>query len=105
MKIAVHHKKYRDQQPQLTSLFQQLEQHYNMEVRLCTPYRPNQKGTVENAVKTLKTHLFAYQADFASLNKLQEEIHKIFKHLNEKKHYKKNDTIINLLLSSRGIQR
>ncbi|MBT2641717.1 IS21 family transposase [Bacillus sp. ISL-41] len=97
MKIAAHHKKYRDQQPQLTALFQQLEHHYNLEVRLCTPYRPNQKGTVENAVKTLKTHLFAYQADFVSLNKLQEEIHKIFNLLNGKKHHEKSDRIINLL--------
>ncbi|MBT2641742.1 IS21 family transposase [Bacillus sp. ISL-41] len=97
MKIAARHKKYCDQQTQLTSLFQKLEQHYNIEVRLCTPYRPNQKGTVENAVKTLKTHLFAYQADFASLNELQEEIHKVFNHLNAKKHHEKNDTIINLL--------
>jgi transposase len=97
MKIAARHKKYRDQQSRLTSLFQQLEQHYNIEVRLCTPYRPNQKGTVENAVKTLKTHLLTYQADFASLDELQEEIHKLFKHLNEKKNHEKNDTIINLL--------
>lgn len=97
MKIAARHTKYRQQQAQLTSLFQQLEQHYKMEVRLCTPYRPNQKGTVENAVKTLKTHLFAYQADFASLNELQEEIHNVFNHLNGKKHHEKNEPIINLL--------
>lgn len=97
MKIAARHRSYRDQQPKLTTLFQQLEDHYNIEVRLCTPYRPNQKGTVENAVKTLKTHLFACQSGFASLDELQEKIHAIFHRLNQKKHHEKNDTIINLL--------
>ncbi|MBT2641744.1 transposase [Bacillus sp. ISL-41] len=67
MKIAARHKKYCEEQSQLTKLFQQLEIHYGIEVRLCTPYRPNQKDTVENAVKTLKTELFAHYSGFASL--------------------------------------
>ena len=97
MKIATRYSSYCNQQPKLTTLFQQLEDHYKIEVRLCTPYRPNQKGTVENAVRTLKTHLFAYQPSFDSLDELQKKIHISFNHLNQKKHHEKNDTIIDLL--------
>lgn len=97
MKIAARHRSLRDQQPKLTTLFKQIEDHYNIEVRLCTPYRPNQKGTVENAVKTLKSHLLANQSGFASLDELQEKIHITFHQINQKKHHEKNDTILNLL--------
>jgi transposase len=87
------HRSYRELQPQLTSLFQQIEEHYNIEVRLCTPYRPNQKGTVENTVKTLKSKLFAHQSEFSSIQELQETIHNIFNILNQQKHHEKKDTI------------
>jgi len=105
MKIAARHKSYCNHQPKLTTLFQQLEKHYNFEARLCTPYRPNQKGTVENTVKTLKTHLFDYQSGFTSLDELQEKIHTIFHKLNNMKHHEKNDTIINLLQHEKNLKR
>ena len=39
MRIAVQ---YADGKRKLTALFQQLEQHYGMKIKPCTPHRPNQ---------------------------------------------------------------
>lgn len=54
MRIAVQ---YDSGKRKLTSLFQQLEQHYGMKIKPCTSHCPNQKGNVENAVRTIKHQL------------------------------------------------
>lgn len=95
MRIAASFKK---KLPTLTALFQQLQVHFKLEVRLCTPYRPNQKGTVENAVKTLKRSLTLAEQEFSSLQDLQDTVSNTFMKLNQKMHHEKNDTIDRLLL-------
>ncbi|WP_121616320.1 IS21 family transposase [Virgibacillus halodenitrificans] len=103
MKIAVRHNSFRKNQVQLTTLFEQLENHYGMEVRACTPYRPNQKGTVENAVATLKQELHGLNQDFDSIKHLQNEINRVFSKLNDKKHPTKNNSCINLMKNEKAL--
>jgi transposase len=102
MKIAVKHRSFKDNQVKLTLLFEQLSQYYNMEVRTCTPYRPNQKGTVENAVSTLKRELHGLNNNFKSLEELQNSINTTFDRLNKGKHPDKNNTCMNLMKNERA---
>ncbi|UHA61426.1 IS21 family transposase [Metabacillus litoralis] len=97
MKIAIKNRSFRENQIQLTDLFKQLESHYGMTVRPCTPYRPNQKGTVENAVGTLKQEIQGLNQDYQSIKHLQNEINIILKRINNKKHPNKNNTCQNLM--------
>lgn len=97
MKIAVRYRSFKNNQVQLTDLFEQLNTHYHMQVRPCTPYKPNQKGTVENAVGTLKKELNGLRQDFQTLQQLQEAVNSVFNRLNNQRHPTKNDTCMNLM--------
>ncbi|TSI07372.1 DDE-type integrase/transposase/recombinase [Lysinibacillus sp. BW-2-10] len=92
MRIAIQ---YTDGKRNLTSLFQQLEQHYGMTIKPCTPHRPNQKGNVENAVRTIKTHLNA-TVTYNTYKQLTKHIKQWNKTRNEQPHHEKNDRIRNL---------
>lgn len=92
MRIAVQ---YRDRIRTLTPLFQQLERHYNIKIKPCTPHRPNQKGNVENAVRTIKQH-FIFKQTYDTQSHLTVAIMEWNKALNIQTHHEKNDTIANL---------
>lgn len=92
MRIAIQ---YRDAKRTLTPLFQQLEQHYNMKIKPCTPHRPNQKGNVENAVRTVKHHL-VFKRTYDTQRHLAKSIMEWNEALNTQPHHEKNDTILNL---------
>lgn len=92
MRIAVQ---YEQGIRKLTPLFQQLEQHYNLKIKVCTPHRPNQKGNVENAVRTVKHHLVFMRA-YDTEKQLAASIKEWNKDLNAQPHHEKNDTILNL---------
>lgn len=92
MRIAVQ---YENGKRTLTALFRQLEQHYKMKVKLCTPHRPQQKGNVENAVRTIKTHVNKIPA-YNSDKQLADHIKQFNKERNAQPHHEKNDLIKNL---------
>lgn len=92
MRIAVQ---YEGGKRRLTALFQQLEQHYGMKIKPCTPHRPNQKGNVENAVRTIKTYLKT-ETTYNTDKQLARHIKQWNKERNEQPHHEKNDTIMNL---------
>ena len=92
MKIAVKHRSFKKREVEFTDLFNQLSEHYGMEIRPCTPYQPNQKGTVENAVRTLKSELLAINRKFHSIQSLQSQVEEVLKRVNDKQHHEKNDT-------------
>lgn len=92
MRIAVQ---YENGQRTLTALFRQLEQHYGMKIKLCTPHRPQQKGNVENAVRTIKTHLDNIQT-YNSDKQLANQIKQFNNERNAQPHHEKNDLIMNL---------
>lgn len=92
MRIAVQ---YKEGIRTHTSLFQQLEKHYNMQIKLCTPHRPQQKGNVENAVRTIK-HQLTLQNSYTNRQELIQSLRQWNTALNEQLHHEKNDTIYNL---------
>ncbi|WP_137792043.1 DDE-type integrase/transposase/recombinase [Bacillus sp. E(2018)] len=102
MKIAVKHRSYRNTQVELTILFKQLSHHYGLEVRTCTPYRPNQKGTVENAVSTLKRELHGLNQNYHSIKELQRSVHVVFDRLNRKMHPSKKNICTNLMKNEKA---
>lgn len=102
MKIAVKQRSYRNNQVEFTVLFNQLSHHYGLEVRTCTPYRPNQKGTVENAVSTLKRELHGLNQNFHSIKELQRSVHIVFNRLNRKMHPNKKNTCTNLMKNEKA---
>lgn len=89
MRIAVQ---YKDGIRIRTPLFQQLEQHYNMTVKLCTPHQPQQKGNVENAVRTVK-HYLKLQNSYKNEHALIQSLRQWNDILNAQRHHEKNDTI------------
>jgi len=103
MKIAVKHPSFKKNKVELTNLFERLEAHYSMEVRPCTPYKPNQKGTVENAVATLKQQLQGLNQSFKSTKHLQEEINQVFNKQNRNRHPEKNNICVNLMKHERAM--
>lgn len=98
MKIAKVHKSKTIKEEKLTTLFKTISDHYGFEVRFCTPYRPNQKGNVENGVKIIKS-LFDnyYISSFDTITELQDFINIRIIDLNNKMHPSKNDTCRNLM--------
>lgn len=92
MRIAVQ---YENGKRTLTSLFRQLEQHYRMKIKPCTPHQPQQKRNVENAVRTIKTHLNKTQT-YNSNKHLAHHIKQFNKERNARPHHEKNDLITNL---------
>ncbi|SOB90503.1 integrase-like protein [Ureibacillus xyleni] len=92
MRIAIQ---YSEGKRRLTTLFQQLEQHYGMKIKPCTPHRPNQKGNVENAVRTIKEHLKTV-GTYKTEKQLMKYIKQWNEALNQQPHHEKNDIIINL---------
>lgn len=92
MRIAVQ---YTEGKRKLTALFQQLEQHYGMKIKPCTPHRPNQKGNVENAVRTIKTYL-KHEVTYQTIKQLAQYINDWNKERNMQPHHEKNDLIMNL---------
>lgn len=92
MRIAVQ---YDSGKRILTSLFRQLEQHYGMKIKPCTPHQPQQKGNVENAVRTIKKHLDIIQT-YNSDKHLANHIKHFNKERNALPHHEKNDLITNL---------
>lgn len=103
MKIAKKNASYRKNEVKLTRLFSDLSFHYSFNVRFCTPYKPNQKGTVENAVKVVKNKLKLTNSTFKSIDDLRKFITKTFDELNIKKHHEKNDTCYNLMLHEKPL--
>lgn len=102
MKIAARSNTHAKKRKQLTKLFLDLSEFYGFEARLCTPYRPNQKGTVENAVKTLKHHLCKSGEEYASLSEFQQALTILFGNLNHRQHADKNDTSYRLMLHEKA---
>jgi len=92
MRITIQ---YADGKRRLTKLFQQIEQHYGMKIKPCTPHRPNQKGNVENAVRTIKTYLNS-EGTYNTNKHLAKHINDWNKERNEQSHHEKNDLIMNL---------
>lgn len=85
MRIAIQ---YEAGKRKLTTLFQQLEQHYGMKIKPCTPHRPNQKGNVENGVRTIKTYLKT-EAIYNTNQQLINTIKNWIKERNEQPHHEK----------------
>jgi transposase len=82
----------------LTKLFEDLTEHYKINVNFCTPYRPNQKGNVENAVRFIKEQLErAYINSFDNLSEIQDFVNTVLVMANSRSHPLKNDTCANLL--------
>lgn len=92
MRIAVQ---YSDGKRTLTPLFQQLEQHYHLKIKPCPPHCPNQKGNVENAVRTVKHHLI-FNRTYDTQRQLTASIKEWNETLNAQPHHEKNDTVLNL---------
>lgn len=97
MKIAKKNSAYKKNEVKLTRLFNELSFHYSFNIHFCTPYKPNQKGTVENAVKVVKNNLGLNGYSFESMDKLKEFIRETCSKLNIEKHHEKNDTCYNLM--------
>jgi transposase len=47
--------------------------HYRFEPRICAPYRPNEKGRVERAIRDLRDNFFAART-FSSVDDLNEQV-------------------------------
>jgi len=102
MRIAARSNIHAKKRKQLTKLFLDLSEFYGFEARLCTPYRPNQKGTVENAVKTLKYHISKSSKQYASLVEFQQALNILFDDLNHHLHSEKNDSCYQLMLQEKA---
>ena len=98
MRIAKIFSSKNDSEVKLTRLFKGLSDHYGFNVRFCTPYMPNQKGNVENAVKTIKSTLErSYINSFNNIGELEEYINTEVNNLNNRQHTSKNDSCYNLM--------
>lgn len=98
MKIARKFTTEIDSNVKLTSLFDELCNHFKFNVRFCSPYCPHEKGNVENNVGSIK-HQFAssYVRSFKNIDEVQEFVDQQVLMLNERKHPFKNDTCENLI--------
>ena len=90
--------------PQLTPLFAEIEAHYKLKISFCTPYRPNQKGTSENAVKLVK---YAIEnstiTEFHSFDEIQAFINTVVNSANAKEHPSKHDTRVHLFAHEQAL--
>ena len=66
-----------------------------MKIKPCTPHCPNQKGNVENAVRTVK-HYLVFKQTYDTSKQLAVSIKEWNEALNAQPHHEKNDTILNL---------
>jgi transposase len=73
MRIARAYRRKADD-PKTTALFQELEQHYGFRTEFCTPRCPHQKGSVENAVRSLKRFLQDNIRPLYSLEDIQKTV-------------------------------
>jgi hypothetical protein len=97
MRIARKFSSKKDADIRLTSLFENLCNHYDFKVRFCSPYCPNQKGNVENSVAVLKREFEkSYINSFDNIEEIREFVNDKISELNTKEHPQKNDSCENL---------
>lgn len=98
MKIARKFTTEIDSNVRLTSLFDDLCDHFKFNVRFCSPYAPHEKGNVENSVGSIK-HQFesSYVSYFKTIDEVQEFVDQKVEFLNHRKHPFKNDCCENLI--------
>ena len=98
MRIARKFSSKEDADIKLTTLFDDLCNHYHFKVQFCSPYCPNQKGNVENNVGVLKKEFEqSYINSFDTIGEVEEYVNQVISELNARKHPRKNDTCENLL--------
>ncbi|NLC66586.1 MAG: IS21 family transposase [Clostridium sp.] len=98
MKIARIINRKNHKEKILTKLFSDLSRHYGFEVEFCNPRCPNEKGSVENGVKVIKSEILSSHLNSCNtIEELNTFISDTCERLNNDKHYRKNDTCTNLM--------
>jgi hypothetical protein len=88
----------------ITKLFENMSEHFGFQPHFCSPYQPNQKGTVENSVKRIKGIIKKYNiARYDDLSQVIEFINDRLSEINDCQHPFKNNTRKELLKNEKPL--
>jgi hypothetical protein len=102
MAAAAIRRKDAQGKPEVTEQFLRFAMHHGSEVRFCNPNSGHEKGNVENSVGYLRRNLMVPEPRFTSLGDYNESLLQEANALMRKKHYKKDQTIAELLEMEKG---